>query len=55
MKDGIQFGALAILFFAVLAAVPIAGLVIGAGIGFWFLWNAWKEYKDAQRKISRRH
>lgn len=50
MKDFIQFAALMILIFGLMAAVPVLGIVVGVGLGIWFLWNAFKEERNAQRK-----
>lgn len=49
MKDFIQFVALMVLFFGLMAAVPVLGIVVGVGLGVWFLWNAWKEERNAHR------
>jgi hypothetical protein len=48
MKDVIQFVLLMVLIFGLMAAVPILGIVVGVGLGAWFLWNAWKEERNAQ-------
>lgn len=50
MKDFIQFVLLMVLFFGLLAAIPVLGFVVGVGIGIWFLFNAWKEERDARRQ-----
>ena len=49
MKDFIAFAALMLLVFGLMAAVPVLGITVGIGFGVWFLWNAWKEERDANR------
>ena len=49
MKDFIQFVAILLLIFALIAAVPIAGITIGIGFGAWFLWKAWQEERNVNR------
>jgi hypothetical protein len=46
MKDFIQFVLLMALIFGLMAAVPVLGVVVGVGLGVWFLWNAWKEERN---------
>lgn len=48
MKDFIQFVLLMTLIFGLMAAVPVLGITVGVGLGVWFLWNAWKEERDAR-------
>ena len=49
MKDFIQFTLLCVLTFGLVAAVPVLGLIVGIGIGVWFLWKVWQEERDANR------
>ena len=49
MKDFIQFAAILLLIFGLIAAVPIMGITIGIGFGAWFLWKAWQEERNANR------
>lgn len=49
MKDFIQFAAILLLIFGLIAAVPIMGITIGIGFGAWFLWKAWQEERDVNR------
>lgn len=49
MKDMIQFAAILVLIFGLIAAIPVLGFVVGVGFGIWFLWNAYKEERDARR------
>lgn len=49
MKDFIVFLVLLVLGAGIVFAVPTFGIVIGAGLGIWFLWEAFKEHKDAQK------
>lgn len=49
MKDFIQFVIICVLVFGLMAAVPVLGLIIGVGIGAWFLWKAWQEERDVNR------
>jgi len=48
MKDLIQFALCLALVFGLMAAVPILGIVVGVGLGVWFLWHAFKEERNAQ-------
>lgn len=52
MKDFIQFALLLILVFGLIAAIPVLGVVVGVGLGVWFLWNAYKEERDVRRKTE---
>jgi hypothetical protein len=48
MKDFIQFIVVCVLTLGLIAAVPVLGFTVGIGLGLWFLWNAWKEERDAR-------
>jgi len=50
MKDFVQFALLLIVAFGLIAAVPILGITVGVGLGIWFLWNAYKEERNAHRE-----
>lgn len=49
MKDFIEFAAIMVLVFGLVAAVPVLGMTVGIGLGAWFLWNAWKEDRNARK------
>lgn len=49
MKDFIQFTALMVVILGLLAAIPVIGIVVGTGVGTWFLWKGWQEERDANR------
>lgn len=47
MKDLITFVFLVIIFAGIFFAAPAFGITLGIGFGLWFLWEGWKEHRNA--------
>jgi len=53
MKDFITTIGLLIVGIGIFAAAPAFGIVVGAGLGIWFLHHIIKEYNQEQNNVNK--